>query len=70
MTNFVSVVKDFFLQEKGVCIDNLAYMEIPDEKERYNLSKTIGNVNLTERRYKIKPEADTIVTNFLSMLLP
>ena len=70
MTNFASAVSNFFLQEKGVCIGDLSYMEMPDEKERYNLSKMIGNVNLIGRRYKIKTEADAIVSNFLSMSLP
>jgi hypothetical protein len=70
MQNFVSAVSDFFLKEKGISVANVNYMAMPEEKERYNLSKTIGNVNLTEGRYKIKSEADAIVTDFLSMSLP
>jgi len=70
MTDFVSAVSDFFLKEKNICVSNLDYMEMPDKREKYNLSKIIGNVNLTEGRYKIKSEADTIVANFLSMPLP
>jgi hypothetical protein len=67
---FTSVVSDFFLKEKSVHISSLDYMEMPDEKERYNLSKTIGNVNLTEGRYKVKSEVDATVSDFLSMPLP
>jgi len=70
MSNFASAVSDFFLKEKGISIANVDYMEMPSEKGRYNLSKTIGNVNLTERRYKIKTEADIIVADFLAMPLP
>jgi hypothetical protein len=70
MTDFSSAVSTFLLQEKGINVRDSVYMEMPNEKERYNLSKTIGNVNLTERRYKTKSEADTIVSNFLSMSLP
>lgn len=70
MTNFANAVNNFFLKEKGVCVSNLAYMEMPDKKEKYNLSKTIGNVNLIGGRYKIQSEADNIVTDFLSMPLP
>jgi len=70
MKDFASAVNDFFLKEKGVCVRDLAYMEMPDKRENYNLSKTIGNVNLTEKRFKIKSEAEVIVANFLSMSLP
>ena len=70
MAEFTVAVKEFFLKEKGVCVSNLAYMDMPDKKGKYNLTKIIGNVNLTEGRYKIKSEADAIVTNFLSMSLP
>jgi len=70
MKDFVSVVNDLFLKEKGVYVNDLVYMDMPNEKGKYNLSKIIGNANLTEGRYKIKAEADAIVTNFLSMPLP
>jgi hypothetical protein len=70
MQNFISAVSDFFLKEKGINIANVNYMAMPEERGRYNLSKIIGNVNLTEGRYKIKSEADTIVADFLSMPLP
>jgi hypothetical protein len=70
MSNFTTTVNAFFLKEKGINVATLGYMEMPDKKEKYNLSKTIGNVNLTEGRYKIKSEADIIVEDFLSVLLP
>jgi hypothetical protein len=70
MTDFISAVSDLFEEEKGICVSDLNYMEMPDKKEKYNLSKIIGNVNLTEGRYKIKSESDAIVTDFLSMRMP
>ena len=70
MENFVNTVNDFLLKEKGVCLSNLDYMEMPDKREKYNLSKVIGNVNLSEGRFKIKSEVDVIVDDFLSMSLP
>ena len=70
MSNFVSAVSDFFLKEKGISVTDVGYMEMPNEKERYDLSKIIGNVNLTEGRYKIKSDVDKIVDDFLSMPLP
>jgi len=70
MTNFTSAVSNFFLKEKGICVSELSYMEMPNDKEKYNLSKTIGNVNLTEGRFKIGSEANDIVANFLSIPLP
>ena len=70
MKDFVSAVSAFFLKEKNICAGNLTYMEMPDDKGKYNLSKIIGNVNLTEGRYKVESEANAIITNFLSMPLP
>ena len=70
MTDFSNAVNDFFLKKKGVRACDLAYMELPDEKEKYNLSRICGNVNLIEGRFKIRSEADTIVAKFISMPLP
>ena len=70
MTEFVKAVNDFFLEKKGVRASDLAYMEMPDEKEKYNLLRTIGNVNLIAGRFKIQSEADAIVDDFLSKPLP
>jgi len=70
MPNFVSAVSEFFFEKKGIDVTDVGYMEMPSEKGRYNLSKTIGNANLTEGRYKIKSEADIIIAGFLSMSLP
>ena len=70
MAKFETIVSDFFLKEKGVNVSNLAYMKMPNEKEKYNLDKIIGNVNFTEHRFIIKSEADAIVADFLSMPLP
>ena len=70
MTKFVDAVNDFFLQEKGINIDTVDYREMPVEKEKYNFSKVIGNVNLSAKRFKTKSEADVIVDKFLSMPLP
>jgi len=70
MKDFVNTVSDFFLNEKNINIKNLAYKELPTKKEKYNLSKIIGNANLTEGRFKIKSEVDSIITNFISLRLP
>jgi hypothetical protein len=70
MQSFVNAVGDFFLKEKGISISNVGYMEMPKEREKYNLSKTIGNANLTEERFKTESEADSVKDEFLSMPLP
>lgn len=70
MTNFTDRIKELFFKEKGVDIDNIDYLDAPERKEDYDLSKTIGNVNLTERRFKIKSEADIIINEFLTIPLP
>jgi len=70
MRSFTNTVSNFFLQEKGVHVEDVKYMDMPKEREKYNLLKVIGNVNLTENRFKTKSEADAIVENFLSISLP
>jgi hypothetical protein len=70
MIDFVNAVSNLLSQEKGVCYRELSYMEMPTEKEKYNLSKIIGNVNLIEGRYKIETEAENVIDNFLSLSLP
>ena len=69
MTNYVNEVDAFLFQEKGVHVSDLAFMEMPIERERYSLSRVIGNVNLTEGRFMTKAEADVIIDNFLKMSL-
>jgi CYTH domain-containing protein len=69
MTDFVSEVDAFIFQEKGVHVSDLDFMEMPKEKERYNLSKVIGNANLTEGRFKTIAEAEAIIGKFLSISL-
>lgn len=70
MANFINRVKELFFREKGVDINSVDYMDMPDKRESYDLSKTIGNVNLTEGRFRIKSEADIIIDEFLSIPLP
>ena len=70
MPDFVNAVGDFFLQEKGVSISSVDYMEMPKEREKYNLTKAIGNVNLTAGRFKIESEVNSVINKFLSMRLP
>jgi hypothetical protein len=70
MSSFVNAVSNFFLQEKGISISSVGYMEMPKEREKYNLSKTIGNVNLTEGRFKTESEANSVINQFLFMPLP
>lgn len=70
MENFTTRAKRLFLQMKGLDINNVEYMEMPESKKNYNLDKVIGNVNLAERRFKIKSEAETIVNQFLNTPLP
>lgn len=70
MESFKERVKAFFLREKGLDIDNVEYMEMPDSKENYNLAKVIGNVNLAEGRFIIKSEAEAVIRQFLDTPLP
>ena len=64
MLSFKEKVRELFLKEKGLDIEHVEYMDMPNSKERYNLSKVIGNVNLAEGRFRIKSEADMIVNRF------
>ena len=70
MKDFITKVKELFLREKGIDIDSVDYMAMPERRENYEIAKTIGNVNLTEGRFLIKSEANVIVDEFLSIPLP
>ena len=70
MSNFVKTVSDFFLQEKGINVADMDYMEMPVEREKYNFSNVVGNVSLTEGRFITKSEADALIDEFLSMPIP
>jgi len=69
MTDFVREVDAFLYQEKGVHVSGLDFMEMPNEKERYNLSLCRGNINLIQGRFKTKAEAEKIIENFLKITL-
>jgi hypothetical protein len=68
MSGFDERAKALFLQEKHADIDSASYMDMPAIKEGYVLNKVIGNVNLSEGRFRIKSEADAIINRFLAML--
>lgn len=70
MASFKEKANALFLREKGLNIENVEYMDMPESRNDYVLTKVIGNVNLTEGRYRIKSEADVIVDHFLAMPLP
>jgi len=52
--NFVSKDNAFSYKEKGIQVMDLAYMEMPKEREKYNLSKISGSIGLIARRFKTK----------------
>ena len=70
MEQFADRVKNLLLEVKGVDISTLDYMEMPLGKNKYNLLKTTGNVNLIAGKFKTKQDADIIINNFLNMQLP
>jgi len=70
MEKFDNQIREFFWEEKGIDIDILNYMEMPEKRENYDNRRAIGNPNLSEGRYIIKSEADVITDKFLSMSLP
>ncbi len=70
MKKFSDRIRQTFYDLKGVDIDSVEYMDLPESKEDYNIDKTIGNINLLEGRFMTKSEADKIVDYFLNMTLP
>lgn len=70
MPSFIERVRMLFFEMTGLDICNVEYMEMPKSKMNYNLDKVIGNVNLADRRFRIKSEADVIVKQFLHTPLP
>jgi len=70
MEKFGDQVRKFLWEEKGIDIEKLSYMEMPEERERYDVRRCIGSVSLSEGRFITKSEADALTDKFLSMSLP
>ena len=70
MQTFKERVKQFYWSERHTDISTVEFRDMPQERSRYNLSKVIGNVNLTEGRFKIKADADRVIDHFLAAPLP
>ncbi len=58
------------LKEIGIDVETVGYMEMPTDRDSYDLSQVIGNVNLIEGRFRIKSEVDEMAEQFISMPLP
>lgn len=58
------------LKEAGIDIETADYMKMPTDKNAYDISGVIGNVNLMSGRFRIKSEVDAMVDKFISMPLP
>jgi len=69
MKNFASKDDAFSYKEKGLQVIDLAYMEMPKEREKYNLSKISGSIGLIAGRFKTKEDADAEIEEFLTMTL-
>jgi len=70
MNDFSRNIRTIFLEKKGIDIDEIDYMDMPESRDNYNLDKIIGNINLVEGRFMIKSEADEIINKFLTISLP
>lgn len=70
MNDFSRNIRTIFLEKKGIDIDEIDYMDMPESRDNYNLDKIIGNINLVEGRLMIKSEADEIINKFLTISLP
>ena len=54
MSEFIEEVRKLLLEEKGIRLEDADYMELPEKRERYNMSLVIGNVNLIAGRFETK----------------
>ena len=70
MSDFAKAVSDFFLKERGINVASLGFKKMPEEREKYDLSKIRGNAALTQNNFMIKSEADKIIGDFLFMPIP
>jgi len=70
MSEFIEEIRRLLLDEKGIRLEDADYMDPPEERERYNSSFVIGNVNLMAGRFKTKKEGKKLVDRFLSEPIP
>lgn len=50
--------------------ESLEYMSLPYNRAKYNLTKVIGNKNLSAGRFKTEEDVDKNVEAFLELELP
>lgn len=58
------------LEEKGIVLEDADYMVMPKERERYNTSLVIGNVNLMAGRFKTEEDVKKLVDEFMKKPIP
>ena len=68
--SFSERIREFLLREKGIDIEDVDCIGMPENRENYNLDNIIGNVNLVAGRFRTKKEANIIVDEFLAIPLP
>ena len=61
--SFIKAVDRLLIEKTGKRACELDYMELPDERERYNTRFTDGNI-------KTKKQADELIDKFLNSKLP
>ena len=70
MSRFVEEVGRVLFEKKGIRLEDADYMYPPEERERYNVSRVIGNVNLAAGRFKTEKEGKELIEKFINMPIP
>lgn len=70
MSEFIERIRKLLLEEKGIVLEDADYMVMPKERERYNTSLVIGNVNLMAGRFKTEEDVKKLVDEFMKKPIP
>lgn len=72
MNNYLEKIKKALKEKTGIDdVSSLEYKYIPESnREYFNASLAIGNINLTAGRFKTEKEANELIDEFLKTPLP
>ena len=63
MSEFIERIRVRLLEEKGIELEEVNYMEISEERERYNTTNVRGGI-------KTKRDAEVVINKFLNRPIP
>ena len=70
MSTYFEIIDRLLLEKTGKRACELDYMELPQEDERYNISRSIGNIHLVAGRIKTPKKREKLIDKLMKSEMP